>query len=78
MGASSVIAGVSIAPSILSGYLRDDLGGATTEVALGVGFEVYAKSRGLSAEAAGRVANSLSAAGVWKTVVENAKEFGGN
>jgi len=78
VGASSVIAGVSIAPSILSGYLRDDLGGATTEVALGVGFEVYAKSRGLSAEAAGRVANSLSAAGVWKTVVENAKEFGGN
>ena len=77
-GASSALANVSIAPSLLSGYLKEDLGGAATEVALGIGFETYAKSRGVPGEVAGRVSNALSAAGVWATVVNNAREFSGN
>ncbi len=75
--ASSALANVSIAPSLLSGYLKEDLGGAATELALGIGFEAYVKSRGVPGEVAGRVSNALSAAGVWATVVNNAREFSG-
>ena len=65
--ASSTVAG------LVSGYLNEDLAGATSAIGIGVGFEKYAASKGLPAGVASKLANSLSSMGVWDSIVNNAK-----
>lgn len=65
--ASSTVAG------LISGYLNEDLAGATSAIGIGVGFEKYAASKGLPAGAASKLANTLSSMGVWDSIVNNAR-----
>ena len=64
----------STAATLLSGFMKEDFGGAVTQVGWSMGFEAYAKSRGLSADAALKLTNSLSLAKVWENIASNALE----
>ena len=74
-GTLTALSNSSMAAGLLSGYLKDDFAGATTQATLSAGFVEYATHRGLAAEVAGRISNGFSAAGVWGTIVENGRDF---
>nr|WP_267957790.1 DUF637 domain-containing protein [Halomonas zhangzhouensis] len=65
------LAAAGTASSLLSGYLREDITTAASKEALMIGFETYAKSRGLSVVEARRLNSTLDLIGVWNRVLGN-------
>ncbi|MCL6690635.1 filamentous hemagglutinin N-terminal domain-containing protein [Pseudomonas sp. R3.Fl] len=72
-GAATGLAFASNIPALMSGYMKSDFSGALTSAALSSGFESYARSRGLSPEAAGKIANVLNVMGAWDGIIESGR-----
>lgn len=70
-GAAAFLSGGSSAAGLLSGYMKGEFPEALSREILSSGFQKYAIARGIPEDVAGRLTNSLSAAGVWKTLVDN-------
>ncbi|WP_201773773.1 DUF637 domain-containing protein, partial [Pseudomonas sp. PI1] len=73
-GVATGLGSVSTITGLISGYLKEDLSGAASSVALSYGFESYARSRGLSPEVAGRLSNALGIMGAWDGIVKGGKD----
>ncbi|MDN6877038.1 DUF637 domain-containing protein [Pseudomonas citronellolis] len=73
-GVATGLGSVSTITGLISGYLKEDLSGAASSVALSYGFESYARSRGLSPEVAGRLSNALGIMGAWDGIVKSGKD----
>lgn len=73
IGSGVAIAGTGA--SLLSGYLREEITTAGSKEALMIGFEAYAKARGLSAVEARRFNATLDSIGIWNRVVTNGKDM---
>lgn len=72
-GTATGLAFASNIPALMSGYMKNDFSGALTSAALSSGFESYARSRGLSPEAAGKIANVLNVIGAWDGIIESGR-----
>ncbi|WP_460158148.1 two-partner secretion domain-containing protein [Pseudomonas sp. S3_C06] len=64
-GISVTMSNTSMAASLLAGYLNDETVTAVTSTVLSIGFERYARSKGVDEITAGRVSNALGLAKVW-------------
>jgi filamentous hemagglutinin len=73
IGAGIATAGTGA--GLLAGYLENDFGSALSKELLMLGFEEYAKARGLPAAEVRRLTHAFNLAGVWDDVMHNGKDM---